>query len=71
MSLQAKLPAAHAGGVVDWGHLKAEDARLGRGDQGYDLLKDEAPRNGAVAPAAATQASLELCMLSLVSPAQG
>ena len=58
MSLQPKLPAAHAGGVVDWGHLKAEDARLGRGDQGYDLLEDEGPRNGAVAPAAAAQASL-------------
>lgn len=57
MRLQPKLPVAHAGGVVDWGHLKAEDARLGRGDQGYDLLKDEGPRNGVAAPAAAPQAS--------------
>lgn len=46
------------GGVVDWGHLKAEDTRLGHGDQGYDLLKDEGPRNGVAAPAAAPQAAM-------------
>ena len=60
MRLQAELPVAHAGGVVDWGHLKAEDARLGCGDQGYDLLKDEGARNGVAAPAAAQASSVRV-----------